>query len=129
MGCSVSGAEPSAQAGHVITRGADSRIPYPTAQIEGHLSIRKGCLMINDGVAFWPAGTTWEADDRRVLFGGDFEDAVPAPVDSHFSGGGGIFAAEDDLSGGLHNDAEAAVRDCMARTGATRAVLVYPDMS
>jgi hypothetical protein len=129
MVCAVSGAAPSANADPVITRVADSRIPYPTALVEGRLSLQEGCLIINGAIAFWPAGTTWDADNRQVLFGGDFQGAAPAPVDAHFTGGGGTWDAVDDMSGVLNKDAEAAVRNCMARTGATSAVLVYPDVS
>ncbi len=85
--------------------------------------------MINGGIAFWPAGTSWDADRRHVLFGGDFQGAASALVDSHFTGGGGIFDAADDMSGVLSRDAETAIRDCLARTGATHAVLAYPEVS
>ena len=127
MGCAASGAESSTNADPVITRVVDPRIPYPLAMVEGRLSLREGCLMINGGVAFWPAGTAWDAENRLVRFGGDFQGADPAPVDAHFTGGGGIWDAGDDMSGVLDKDAEAAIRDCMARTRATYAVLVYPD--
>jgi hypothetical protein len=126
MGCAVSGADSSTNADPVITRVADPRIPYPLAKIEGKLSLREGCLMINGGVAFWPAGTTWDAESRQVRFSGDFQRAAPAPVDAHFTGGGGIWDDGDDLIDVLDKDAEAAIRDCMARTGSSYAVFVYP---
>jgi hypothetical protein len=85
--------------------------------------------MISGAIAVWPAGTTWDADNRQVLFGGDFQGADSAPVEAHFTGGGGTFDFGDDISGARNNDTEAAIRDCMARTGATRATLVYPDLS
>ena len=127
MGCAVSGAESSTNADPVITRVADPSIPYPLAKVEGRLSLREGCLMINGGVAFWPAGTVWDAESRLVRFGGDFHGAAPAPVDARLTGGGGVWDAADDMSGVLDKDAESRIRDCMARTGATGAVLVYPD--
>jgi hypothetical protein len=85
--------------------------------------------MINGTIAVWPAGTTWDADNRQVLFGGDFQGADPAPVEAHFTGGCGTFDVGDDISGARKNDNEAAIRDCMARTGATAASLMYPDLS
>ena len=129
MGCGVSGAEPSANAGPVITFVKDPRSPYPLAQVEGRLSLQQGCLLIDGTIAVWPGGTTWDADNRQVLFSGDFHRADPAPVDAHFSGGGGTFEPGDDLSGARNNDTEAAIRDCMARTRATRATFVYPEWS
>lgn len=126
MGCAASGAGSSTNADPVITRVADPRIPYPLGKVDGRLSLREGCLMINGGVVFWPAGTTWDGENRVVRFGGDFQGAAPAPVDAHFTGGGGVWDAGDDMSGVLDKDAEAAIRGCMARTGATAAIFVYP---
>jgi hypothetical protein len=72
---------------------ANSDIPYPTARITGRLRLEDGCLMIDQGVAFWPAGTSWNNDAQEVVFGGDFEGATNAPVDSVFvTGGGGLRA-------------------------------------
>ena len=127
MGCAASGAESSSRADPVITRVADPRIPYPLAKVEGTLSLEQGCLMINGEVAFWPAGTTWDAENRSVRFGGDFQGAAPVSVDARFTGGGGLWPAGHDLRWMLDKDAEAAIRDCLARTGATCAVLLYPD--
>lgn len=126
MACAKSAAETPGEADPVITRVDDSRIPYPTSRIEGRLSLPDGCLMINDAVAFWPAGATWDADHRKVVFGGDFHGAPSATVGAEFVGGGGVWGARDDLSGVLDDDAEAAVRGCMAKTSATTATLVYP---
>jgi len=38
-----------------------------------------------------------------------------------------VFALEDDLSGVLSSDSEAALRECINKTGATKALLVYPE--
>lgn len=121
LGCATS--EPANSDDPVITRVVDARIPVPAAGIEGRLSIREGCLMIDDAVVFWPAGTTWDDHERRVIF----EDGSSASVDADFTGGGGSWGLGDDLSGVLDQDAEAAVRDCMTRSGATSAVLTYPE--
>lgn len=82
--------------------------------------------MIGDGVVFWPAGTSWDAVHREVVFGGDFRGSPNAPVDSTFTGGGGVFALEDDLRGVLSTGSEAALRECVNKTGATNALLAYP---
>src|SRR6476619_4418712 len=73
LACGTGTADSSAKATRpVITRVADSKIPYPAASLSGRLSLRDGCLMIGDGVVFWPAGTSWDAAHREVVFGGDF---------------------------------------------------------
>lgn len=126
--CGTGTADSSAEAtSPVITRVADSKIPYPAASLSGRLYLRDGCLMIGDGVVFWPAGTSWDAAHREVVFGGDFRGSPNARVDSTFTGGGGVFALEDDLSGVLSSDSEAAMRECINKTGATKALLVYPE--
>ena len=127
VGCGTQAADSSAGvASPVITRVADSKIPYPLAELSGHLSLRDGCLMIGDGVVFWPAETSWDDAKREVVFGGDFDRSPSAHVDSTFTGGGGVFALEDDLSRVLSTDAEAALRECIKKTGATHALLAYP---
>lgn len=130
LACGTGTADSSVEAtSPVITRVADTGIPYPAASLSGRLSLRDGCLMIGDGVVFWPAGTSWDAARREVVFGGDFRGSPNAPVDSTFTGGGGIFALEDDLSGVLSTESEAALRACTHRTGATTALLAYPENS
>lgn len=127
LACGTGTADSSAEAtSPVITRVADSKIPYPAASLSGRFSLRDGCLMIGDGVVFWPAGTTWDAAQREVVFGGDFRGSPNARVDSTFTGGGGVFALGDDLSGVLGSDSEAALRACIERTGAMTALMVYP---
>ncbi|MEN8706053.1 MAG: hypothetical protein ABF306_07950 [Nocardioides marinisabuli] len=111
----------------VITRVADPKIPYPTAGVSGRLNLREGCLMIGQGVVFWPPGTSWDDSRREVVFGGDFRASPNAVVDSIFTGGGGTFALEDDLNGVTMADAEAALRECINKTGATHALLAYPE--
>lgn len=127
VGCGTQAANSSAGvASPVITRVADSNIPYPLAELSGRLSLRDGCLMIGDGVLFWPAETSWDGAKREVVFGGDFHGSPNARVDSTFTGGGGVFALEDHLSGVLSTGAEAALRECINKTGATHALLAYP---
>ncbi|MEP7739670.1 hypothetical protein ABKW28_18655 [Nocardioides sp. 31GB23] len=111
----------------VITRVADPKIPYPTAGISGRLDLREGCLMIGQSVVFWPPGTSWDESRREVVFEGDFQGSPNALVDSIFTGGGGTFAWRDDLNGVLIGDAEVALRECINKTGATHALLAYPE--
>jgi hypothetical protein len=82
--------------------------------------------MVGRNVAFWPAGTSWDDARREVVFGGDFAGAPNVAVDSRFTGGGGLFEADDDVSGVLTTDARVALRDCLSKTGATSALLAYP---
>ncbi len=118
--------EQSSTETRVITRVSDSNAPYPAARVVGRLSLQRGCLMIGQGAVFWPAGSSWDEASRAVVFGGDFEGAPAAIVDSTFTGGGGVFALDDDLSGVLSTDAEVLLRQCLDRTGATHALLAYP---
>jgi hypothetical protein len=128
VGCGTDGGNSSIEAaGPVITRVVDSKIPYPSAGLSGRLSLRDGCLMLGEGVVFWPAGTSWDGARGEVVFGGDFHGSPNARVDVTFTGGGGLVALEDDLSGLLSKDAEATLRECINKTGATHAVLAYPE--
>ncbi len=104
----------------------DSGGAYPSAEVHGVLTEKAGCLLLGDGVVFWPRGTSWDDERREVRFGGDFSEADIAPVDDTFTGGGGVFDAADDLSGILDESAEKSVRDCLASTVTDYAVLAYP---
>ncbi|MGI8522391.1 MAG: hypothetical protein ACR2K3_03640 [Nocardioides sp.] len=127
LGCSSGTSVSSAKIpSPVITRVADSRIPYPAALVTGRLALHDGCLMIGTGVVFWPAGTSWDDGRREVVFRADFRGSPNASVDSSFTGGGGLFDGNDDLSGVLSADAEAVLRECLSKTGATHALLIYP---
>jgi hypothetical protein len=128
VGCGTHSEKSSAKAaGPVIARVSDSKIPYPAASVSGRLSLRDDCLMIGDGVVFWPAGTSWDDAKREVVFGGEFHGSPNARVDATFTGGGGMVALEDDLSRVLSPDAEAALRECTKKTNATHALLAYPE--
>jgi hypothetical protein len=128
FGCGThAAASPAGPSSPVITRVADAEIPLPLATVSGRLSLRHGCLMIGEGVVFWPAGTSWDNAKREVVFGGDFRGSPNAPTDSAFTGGGGLWDLHDDMSGVLDPEAEAALRDCISKTGATHVLLAYPD--
>ena len=83
--------------------------------------------MIGGRVVFWPAETSWDEETREVVFGGDFHSAPNAPIASTFTGGGGLFETEDDMSRILNREAETALRECLDTTGATHALLAYPE--
>ena len=96
---------------------------YPMALVQGNLNLRGACLMLGDAVVFWPAGTSWDAKSRSVVFSGDFDGAVP--VGSHFVGGGGVYSPDNDFLRGL-GPAGDVLRDCVAATGARDLTLAYP---
>jgi hypothetical protein len=98
----------------------------PLAEVHGVLSEKKGCLLLGDGVVFWPSGTTWNAERREVQFDGNFEDAANARVDEPFIGGGGVYDAVD-LRGFLGESGAKAVIACLASTGADSVLMAYPD--
>ena len=65
--------------------------------------------------------------NRRAKLGQYARTVLAAAVDPVFTGGGGLRALEDDLSGVLSDNDEGAVRECLRETGAAHAVLAYPD--
>jgi hypothetical protein len=93
---------------------------YPTAQVTGQLRLVRGCLLIDESVAFWAAGTSWDAEHQAV----EFEDAAPVRVGETFSGGGGHYS-RGNLEG-LNGLDAAAVLDCLHRTGSDDAVIATP---
>ena len=107
--------------GPVITVGGWNS--YPTAQVTGRLRLVHGCLLIGESVAFWAAGTSWDAENQAV----QLEDAGSVRVGDDFSGGGGYYSG-DALDGldGLDGLDAAAVTDCLRRTGSDNAVIATP---
>lgn len=95
----------------------------PMALVRGGLNLRGDCLMLDDAVVFWPAGTSWDAESQSVVFSGDFDGAVS--VGSHFEGGGGVYSPTDDFLGAL-GPAGDVLRHCVAATGARDLILAYP---
>lgn len=53
----------------VLVRMEQPGGPYPTAQIRGVLTLRSGCLLIDDAAVVWPAGTSWSEQNQQVSFG------------------------------------------------------------
>lgn len=101
----------------IAVTGWDS---YPTAQITGQLRLVRGCLLIGESVAFWAAGTSWDAARQEV----ELEDAAAVRVGDDFAGGGGHYS-EAGLDGLGGVDA-GAVSACLRRTGADDAVVATP---
>lgn len=99
---------------------------YPMAIVRGHLRLRSDCLLLGDAVVFWPAKTSWNATNRSVMFDGDFAESPSASVDSYFVGGGGYYAATDDVASILGKDGAARIAHCLESTGANGAVFAYP---
>lgn len=93
---------------------------YPNAQVTGNLRLVQGCLLIDESVVFWAAGTSWDAENQAV----EFEDAEPVHVGENFSGGGGYYSG--DTLDGLDGVDAAAISDCLRRTGSDDAVFATP---
>lgn len=93
---------------------------YPTAQITGRLELIAGCLLVGDSVAFWADGTSWDPEERSVVF----ESADPVRVGDHFSGGGGHYAKGG--LGGLEGVDVDAIIECLNRTDSNDAVIATP---
>ena len=110
----------------IVTRVQDPASPYPGAQVHGRLTLRNGCLIFGDGVVFWPAETGWDSERQAVTFGGDFEGAPPASINTMFKGGGGVYEASDLVGGLLSDGSLAALDDCLKKLGTDRLVLAYP---
>ena len=96
---------------------------YPTAEVAGQLSLTKGCLVVGDSVAFWADGTSWDPEERSVVF----ESGDQVKVGDQFSGGGGHYS-EGNL-GGLDGVDVDAVVDCLNLTGLNDAVVAVPPTS
>ncbi len=119
-------AEPLLDTLPVITRVADENIPYPTAGVSGSIKIRNDCLVLDDAVVFWPAGTTWDGANSAVEFGGDFAGSERVVVGAPFTGGGGVYGV-NGVEGVLDESAQQAVRECVEATDAASVVMVYPE--
>lgn len=128
VGCGVAAHSSHGSGDPVITHLQGEEAPYPTARIEGRLSLREGCLLVGDAVVFWPADAGWDAKGQAVTFGGDFQGAAPAKVGSPFQGGGGVFALADDQTGMLLAKNYSALRECATKTGVDAVVMAYPDV-
>ena len=101
-------------AGPVITIATDWN-SYPTAQMRGLLSEKRGCLLVGGEVVFWPRGTTWDAEANAVIQ----TDGTRLTVGDLLIGGGGGYEPDTDFSD-LLGSSEAAERvtSCVEKTAA-----------
>ena len=123
------GAEPEApDAGPlpVITPDAawDS---VPEAQVEGPLTLRDGCLLLDSEIVFWQHGTRWDDDAQAVIL----DDDTTVEIGEDFTGGGGHYDLRGDDSGALDvrgwlgREAGRAIESCSGTTGITALVFAY----
>lgn len=94
---------------------------HPTAEVDGVLKLRRGCLLLNGEVVFWPKGTGWDPTTRAVTF-----DGLPAaPVGEIFRGGGGYYDSGTDFESWLGHETGSAIEGCLSRTNASGVVFAY----
>lgn len=94
----------------------------PLAEVEGHLALQEGCLLLDSEIVFWPHGTTWDDASRAVVF----EDASPAQVGAQFAGGGGHYSGGTDFTSLLGQESGDAIDECKNKTDASGVVFAYP---
>ncbi|GAB3023086.1 hypothetical protein GCM10011376_39010 [Nocardioides flavus (ex Wang et al. 2016)] len=102
----------------------------PAAEVEGRLTMRDGCLLLDSEIVFWEHGTRWDPESEAVVL--DNDDTVGLGED--FVGGGGHFDLRGDDSGPLDvrswlgRDPGRSIESCSGATGITALVLAYsPD--
>ncbi len=97
---------------------------YDTAGVTGSLRLRNGCLTIDEWVVVFPYGTSWDADDQAVEFGGEFDDSESVSVGATFRGGGGYY--EGNARTAFVDVVQEAVDACIEATGLSGVVLAHP---
>ena len=80
----------------------------PTAQVIGRLLLQDGCLTIDDAVAMFPAGSTWDGAAEGV----DFPDGTRWTAGEEVEGGGGYLSAEGIRDTRLGDDGTDAAYAC-----------------
>ncbi len=93
------------------------------ALVRGTLTLRGGCLFINDAAVIWPAGTTWDGEAQAVVFAND---QGVAKLGERFAGGGGYHSPGESLRDVVGDDAYEAVLDCPLEEVAEPVVLAHP---
>lgn len=99
----------------------------PLAGVEGELTQRDGCLLLDSEIVFWPHGTRWDDEADAVVL----EDGETVGIGEEFTGGGGHWDLRGDDSGPLDvrswlgRDAGRAIESCSTATGITSLVLAY----
>ena len=89
------------------------------------LALTEGCLTIDNFVAVFPYGTSWDEDEQAVAFGGDFEDSHSVRVGETFRGGGGYY--EGNVRTAFVDVVQDAVDACLEATGFKGVVLAHPE--
>lgn len=99
----------------------------PLAEVEGPLTMRDGCLLLDSEIVFWAHGTRWDPEAGAVvLAGGD-----TVEVGEDFTGGGGHYDLRGDDNGPLDvrswlgREAGRAIESCSGATGITALVFAY----
>jgi len=110
---------PVSRAGPVIAVAYDG--PWPAARVLGTLRLQDGCLLVDDAVAMFPAGTTWAEPDQVLFADGD-----AWALGDRIEGGGGHLGERAVTDADLDDRATAAASACAKETGVPDVVLVRP---
>lgn len=104
----------------------------PSARVRGVLTLDQGCLLLDDpgdtdasahvAVLLWPAGTTWDVEDRTVVV----DDRNRYRVGGKVDGGGGYYEPNTDMTWLLGEEQSAEAAACASSTGAQSLALVFP---
>lgn len=111
----------------VITPDADWD-SVPEAEVDGPLTMRDGCLLLDSEIVFWQHGTRWDQDAQAVVLA----DGTTVELGQQFTGGGGYYDLRGDDSGALDvhvwlgREAGRAIESCSGTTGITALVFAYP---
>lgn len=105
--------------GPLITLTEESNA-WPAAGVNGWLTERQGCLLIDDAIAVFPLGTDWTPPSVN------FPNGESVLVDSRVRLGGGWFELQGVTQEDLPLMPVEEVRECSRRTGATQYVWAAP---
>jgi hypothetical protein len=90
------------------------------------LELERGCLVLEQSIVVWPHGTSWDPDERAVIFAAPFETAAAVPVGGRFRGAGGFYGRKD-LGWLLGKERAIDAVACLRRTDAHGVVFAWPD--
>lgn len=86
--------------------------PWPDARVTGTLTLRKGCLLIDESIAVFSIGTTWR--DPDIVF----KDGTVLTLGSRVHMGGGWVGANDMTEAHQAPVPMNEIEACARRTGA-----------
>lgn len=112
------GSQDESSSGPVITLTKEWRYA-PAAEVDGVLTLRSQCLVVQGDVAVWPKGAAWTGDGVLV-------DHHEFPVGNRVQGGGGEYPIVPSTATAIGETAYAQVKSCAVATGATRALVIFP---